>query len=418
MNKTDDQQLLFAFGINHKTAPIEVREKLYIDEREIPELLAKLKETLTECVILSTCNRTEIYGVCNSARVDLDFYKNLVIKFKRAEEIIKKEHFFAFISCAACQQLFSVATSVDSKIIGDTQILQQLKNAYHTAKDLNATGRILNQLSQRAFKIGKRAYTETTIHRGAVSVSLAAVELAVEIFGSLQNKNILIVGAGETAKLTAECLLKRKVGKIFITNRTRSHAEELLAVLHRHNNFESAIVDFDDFKKHLNETNIVISSTGATETILKREDFANQTNKILLVDIAIPRDVTPDAAENENVILKNIDDLHAVVDRNFERRKKDVPRVKKIIMNEMGDFLTWYYSLPLLPVFQKTYAKPDRATVAEILKIKEFLIKNVSELHKLAMQSKGNAADDLQNHVRLVEKLQSMKAAAFEVFDA
>lgn len=418
MRNTADQQMLFAFGINHKTAPIEVREKLYIHENEIPLLLAQLKETLAECVILSTCNRTEIYGVCGSADVNLDFYKDLVINFKNAAEIVKKEHFFTFVSCAACQQLFSVATSVDSKIIGDTQILQQLKTAYHTAKDLDATGRILNQLSQRAFKIGKKAYTETMIHRGAVSISLAAVELAGEIFGSLQNKNILIVGAGETAKLTAECLLKRQVGKIKITNRTRENAEELLTNLQKSNRFEGKIVDFEDFKNYLNETDIVISSTGAIEPILTAGDFANQTNKILLIDIAIPRDIAPEAAECENVILKNIDDLHAIVDRNYERRTKDLPHVKRIIMKEMGDFLTWYYSLPLLPVFQKTYTKPDRATVGEILKIKEFLIKNVSELHKLAMQSRGNISDDLQNHIALVEKLQTMKREAFEGLDA
>ena len=418
MRNAADQQMLFAFGINHKTAPIAVREKLYIHENEIPELLASLKETLSECVILSTCNRTEIYGVAGAADVDLDFYKDLVIEFKNAGEIVKREHFFTFVSCAACQQLFSVATSVDSKIIGDTQILQQLKTAYHTAKDLAATGRILNQLSQRAFKIGKKAYTETTIHRGAVSVSLAAVELANEIFGSLQNKNILIVGAGDTAKLTAECLLKRSVGKIKITNRTRENAVELLANLQKSNRFDGEIIDYADFKNHLNETDIVISSTGAIDPILTAADFTNQTNKILLIDIAMPRDIAPEVGANSNVVLKNIDDLHHIVDRNYERRTKDLPHVKRIIMKEMGEFLTWYYSLPLLPVFQKTYTKPDRATVGEILKIKEFLIKNVSELHKLAMQSRGDVSSDLQNHIALVEKLQMMKTKAFEVLDA
>jgi glutamyl-tRNA reductase len=418
LETTKKQEMLFAFGINHKTAPIEVREKLFIHDDEIPSLLEKLKETLPECFILSTCNRTEIYGVCGSADVDLDYYKDLVINFKNAAEIVTKEHFFTFVSCAACQQLFSVATSVDSKIIGDTQILQQLKTAYHTAKDLDATGRILNQLSQRAFKIGKKAYTETAIHRGAVSVSLAAVELANEIFGSLQNKNILIIGAGETAKLTVECLLKRQVGKITITNRTHENAEELLANLQKSNRFEGEIIDFADFKNHLNETDIVISSTGAVEPILTAADFANQSNKILLIDIAIPRDIAPEVGENEAVILKNIDDLHAIVDRNYERRTKDLPHVKRIIMREMGDFLTWYYLLPLLPIFQKTYTKPDRTTVGEILKIKDFLIKNVSELHKLAMQSRGNVSDDLQNHIALVEKLQTMKREAFEGLNA
>lgn len=410
--------MLFAFGVNHKTAPIEVREKLYVREDEIPALLARLKETLSECVILSTCNRTEIYGVCASAGIDLDFYKDLITDFKGASNIVEREHFFTFISCAACQQLFSVATSVDSKILGDTQILQQFKFAYFAAKENQATGRILNQLSQRAIKIGKKAASETAIHKGAVSVSLAAVELALENFDSLRDKKVLIVGAGETARLTAECLTKRQIGKIYITNRTRDNAEELSAHLEKNINLASEVVDFDRFKNLLNEIDIVISSTGSTEPILTKTDFAAQTNKILLVDIAIPRDIAPEVAEIETVVLKNIDNLHQIVDRNFERRMRDLPQVKRIIMKEMGDFLTWYYSLPLLPVFQKTYTKPDRATVGEILKIKKFLIKNVSELHKLAMQSKGDASDDLQNHIALVEKLQKMKAAAFEDLDA
>jgi len=418
LKKIADQQMLFAFGVNHKTAPIEVREKLYIREEEIPALLKLLKETLSECVILSTCNRTEIYGVCDSSEVDLDFYKNIVTNFKNAADIVEKEHFFTLISCAACQQLFKVATGIDSKIIGDSQILQQLRNAYFVAKDNHSTGKILNQLSQRAFKIGKKTYTETSIHKGAVSISLAAVELACETFGSLKDKSVLIVGAGETAKLTAECLIKKQVGKIFITSRTRKHTEELLTNLQKSYRFDGEIVGFAEFKSRLNTIDIVISSTSSPDYILEAKDFAAQKNKILLLDIAVPRDINPSAAENERVILRNIDDLHQIVDRNFQRRTGDLPHVKKIIMKEMGDFLTWYYSLPLMPVFQKTYSKPDRATVDEILKIKQFLARNVSELHKLAIRSNGNIKDDLQNHIELVQKLQTMKAAAFEVLDA
>jgi glutamyl-tRNA reductase len=417
LEKTADQQMLFAFGLNHKTAPIEVREKLYIHESEIPPLLARLKETLSECVILSTCNRTEIYGVCD-AGADLDFYKDLVVKFKNAEGVVGKEHFFTFISCAACQQLFKVATSIDSKIIGDTQILQQLRNAYFVAKDHASTGKILNQLSQRAFKIGKKTYTETSIHKGAISISLAAVELALETFHSLKDKTVLIIGAGETARLTAECLIKKQVGKIYITNRTRSHAAELLANLDKNHRFESRIIDFDNFKNHLNETDIVISSTSSPAPILDARDFSRQINKILLIDIAIPRDIEASAAENANVVLKNIDDLHAIVDRNFEKRMRDLPHVKKLISKEMSDFLMWYYSLPLMPVFQKTRTKPDKSTVAEILKIKRFLIENVSEMHKLAMRDNGSLKDDLKNHIELIQKLQAMKNASFEVFDA
>src|SRR5829696_8225754 len=180
---------LFAFGLNHKTAPVEVREKLYVREAELPELLKLINETLSECLILSTCNRTEIYGVTDSADINADYYKQLLIDFKGAGDHVRDEHFFTFLSCSACQQLFSVATSIDSRIIGDTQILKQLRGAYSAANDHSSTGKILNQLLQRAFKIGKKTYTETSIHDGAVSASLAAVELATNTFESLRGRS-------------------------------------------------------------------------------------------------------------------------------------------------------------------------------------------------------------------------------------
>ena len=219
---------MFAFGVNHKTASVEVREKLYVHEQEVSELAEKFKQTLSECLIVSTCNRTEVYGVHPTADIDFDFYKELLIEFKNASGAVEKDHFFTSISCNACQHLFNVATSIDSKIVGDMQILQQLRRAYAEAKDAKFTGKILNHLLQSAFKIGKKTRLETSIHKGAVSVSLAAVELAQQTFNTLGDKNILIIGAGETARLTAECLLKKSVGKIFVTNRTRKNAESFL----------------------------------------------------------------------------------------------------------------------------------------------------------------------------------------------
>jgi glutamyl-tRNA reductase len=405
-----EQPILFAVGINHKTASIEEREKIYVHEREIPELIAKLSVSLAECVVLSTCNRTEIYGVTTRTDLDLDYYKDLLIDFKDARRTVKREHFFGSVSCAACQQLFSVATSVDSKIIGDTQILGQLRDAYAVAKYHKSTGRILNQLLQRAFKTGKQARAETNLHKGAVSVSLAAVELAAETFGSLADKTVMILGAGETAQMTAECLIQRSVGKILIANRTRIHAEELIANLKNAGESIIETIEFDDFKNHLNETDIVISSTSAPEPILLKEDFSDQTRKILLIDIAMPRDIAADAAENASVVLKNIDDLRQIVDRNFSRRMADVPRVKRIIATEMADFLVWYYSLPLLPAALSCGAKPDAATQTEIVKIKRFLLDNVSQLHKMAMRG---GAEDFAGHVRVVNQLAAMKKAAF-----
>ena len=415
MEQITDQQILFAIGVNHKTAPVEVREKVYIHEPEIPELIAKFKETLAECIVLSTCNRTEIYGVHNSADVDFDFYKNLLIDFKGSAAAVKKEHFFSLVSCAACQQLFKVSTSVDSKIIGDTQILQQLRHAYVLAQTHQSTGKILNQLAQRALKIGKKARTETAIHKGAISISLAAVELASETFGTLKDKTVLIIGAGDTARLTAESLLKKNVGKIIITNRTATRAEELLSNLRKSHNFEGETIEFENFKSILNRADIVISSTGSTECVLTLDDFQNQTNKILLIDIAVPRDVDASVSRNEKVVLKNIDDLHSIVDKNFELRTKDLPVVKKIIMSELGDFLMWYYSLPLLPDFRGRAGKPDAAQVSEIKEIKNFLAQNVSEIHKSVRQTGGDSSLDLKNHLDLVRKLYAAKSNFTEV---
>lgn len=405
-----NQSILFAIGINHKTAPVEFRERVYVQDAEIPALLGELKKTLTEAVVISTCNRIEIYGVTTRTDIDLDFYKDLVIDFKNAREFIGRDDFFGLISCAACQQLFRVTTSLDSKIVGDMQILGQVRDSFQLAEKHKSTGKILNQMFQRSFKVGKQVRTETNLHKGAVSISSAAVELALQTFGTLANKNVLIIGAGSMARLTAEWLLKKNVGKIFITNRTRNNADALFESLKGEGDFEGEVVDFPEFKNRLNEIDIVISSTGSPVPILEKTDFENQTNRILLIDIAVPRDIAPEAAECSNVELKNIDDLNAIVDKNHQRRMSDLPLVQKIIMNEMSDFLIWYYSLPLLPAKMQGGAKPDAETQKEIVRVKEFLLGNLSHLHKLAMQ-KGT---DFAGHIEVVNKLTAMKEAAFE----
>ncbi|MEO6589619.1 MAG: glutamyl-tRNA reductase [Pyrinomonadaceae bacterium] len=403
--------VLFAFGVNHKTASVEVREKLYVHEEEVPQLAEKFKQTLSECLIVSTCNRTEIYGVHPTAEIDFDFYKKLLIEFKNASGAVENDHFFTSVSCNACQQLFSVATSIDSKIIGDTQILQQLRRAYARAKDDKFTGKILNHLLQSAFKIGKKARLETSIHKGAVSVSLAAVELARQTFDSLGDKNILIIGAGETARLTAECLLKRSVGKIFVTNRTRVNAEHFLHDLRAAHDFEGEVVDFENFRSILNSVDVVISSTGAQDFVLYEKDFVFHTNKTLLIDIAVPRDIAPEVGENAQIILKNIDDLNLVVNKNFESRMAELPRIKKIIAREMAEFLLWYYSLPLLPATCRTGSKPDFETIDEIKKIRQFLMSNVSSFHRMARQK--SVQGELTEHIALVDRLFAMKENSF-----
>ncbi len=407
---TKNQPLLFAIGVNHKTSSIKVREKIYIHETEVKELLAKFRETLSECMILSTCNRTEIYGVHPTGDVDLDFYKNLLIEYKNAGETVINEDFFSMISCSACQQIFHVATSIDSKIIGDTQILQQLRRSYLTAKEENHTNKILDQLLQRALKIGKQTYTKTSIHKGAISISFAAVEFAVQTYAALQNKTILIVGAGETARLTAECLLQKNVGKILVTNRTRANAELFLDALRDSYEFEGEVIDFENFRDYLNQTDIVISSTGAPEYILQLEDFERQNRKILLIDIAMPRDIAPEVAENEFVSLTNIDDLHSVADENYQKRMAETDKVKKIIFREMGEFLVWYYSLPLLPASFQPGQKPDSKSIEEIKKIRDFLTAQASWFYRMTRQTDVKSVFD--EHRSLLKYLFAMRETA------
>lgn len=409
MKEVSNQSILFAIGINHKTISVEVREKIYVQDAEIPALLDEFRKTLDEVVVISTCNRIEIYGVTSRTDLDLDYYKDLVIDFKKAGEFVKRGDFFGMVSCAACQQLFRVTTSLDSKIVGDMQILGQVRDSFQLAEKNKATGKLLNQMFQRSFKLGKQVRTETSLHKGAVSISSAAVELARQTLGNLANKTVLIIGAGSMARLTAEYLTKKKVGKIYITNRTRANADALLESLRSEGDFDGEVIEFADFKNYLNETDVVVSSTSSPSHILEKEDFTKQTNKILLIDIAVPRDIAPETAEYDMVELKNIDDLNAIVDKNHQRRMADLPLVQQMVMKEMSDFLIWYYSLPLLPSTMNAGAKPDAATQKEIVRVKEFLLGNLPHLHKLAMQ-KGT---DLGGHIEVVNKLVAMKEAAF-----
>ncbi|HEY8562155.1 MAG TPA: glutamyl-tRNA reductase [Pyrinomonadaceae bacterium] len=411
MESTTNQSILFAVGINHKTAPVEFRERIYVQDAEIPALLAVLRKTLDEAVVISTCNRLEIYGVTSRTDLDLDFYKDLVIDFKNARPFLSRDDFFGLVSCAACQQLFRVTTSLDSKIVGDMQILGQVRDAFQLAEKHKSTGKILNQMFQRSFKVGKQVRTETNLHKGAVSISSAAVELAQQSLGAFAGKTALIIGAGSMARLSAECLLKKGIGKIYIANRTRVRADELLENLKTgaESAFDGEALDFTQFKQKLNEIDLVISSTSAPAPILEKADFAGQENEILLIDIAVPRDIAPEAAECGPVSLKNIDDLNAIVDRNHQRRMADLPLVNQIVMEEMSDFLIWYFSQPLLPAKMRGGAKPDAETQREIVRVKDFLLGNLPYLHRLAVDN----GTDFAGQIEAINQLTAMKEAAF-----
>lgn len=410
LKDTGQQSILFAFGINHRTAPVEMRERIYVHPHEIPPLIAKLKETLDEAIVLSTCNRTEIYAVTSRTDLDLDFYKELLIDFKSARDTVSRDHFFGMVSCAACQQLFTIAASIDSKIIGDTQILGQLREAYALAKEHHATGKIIDQLFQRSFKTGKRARTETRLHKGAVSVSLAAVELAEGRLGGFGGKTVLLIGAGSTARLAAEALVKRRVGKLIVANRTTGNAVAMLEGLRKIELIDHEVVGLERLSEVVPLADVIISSTSSPDPILDRSLVARRKKDLLLLDLAVPRDVDEDVRELGHVELRNIDHLNEIVDRNYQRRMADIPLATRIVTNEMTDFLIWYYSLPLMPRTMRCGAKPDAATQREIVRVKEFLMSNLSQLHKMAMK---DGAATFSGHAAVVDHLVEMKEAAW-----
>jgi glutamyl-tRNA reductase len=365
--------LIFSVGINHHTAPLEVREKIYLSEEEISGLLNLYKQYLSECLIVSTCNRTEIYGVPVNGKLDMEAYKDVLLRFKSGVKEVNKEQMYDLVSASAAEHLFRVAASVDSMVIGDSQIMHQVKEAYQIAQKNQSIGKILNKLCQTALHVGKRTKSETNIYEGAVSISYAAVELAMKIFGEISDKNILIIGAGETAELTAESLIKKKARKIFITNRTKENADELLGKLNKFAKFDGEVLVYDEYKKSLNNIDIIISSTSSPNFVLYYDDFKDVPRRksgtpILVVDIAVPRDVDPRVGKYGNIFLKDIDDLNAIVEANFEMRKAEIPGVKKIISDELSHFFSWYYSLQLVPTIKEIENRYDEIRLNEIEK--------------------------------------------------
>jgi glutamyl-tRNA reductase len=395
------QAVLFAVGMNHNTAPVEVRERIYVQPEEIPALVQKLKETLSEVVVLSTCNRTEIYGVTSHTDVGLDFYKDLLIEFKGASGHVTRDHFFGAVSCAACLQLFKVATSVDSRVVGDAQILGQIRKAYALAEQYDSTGKIVHQLFQRSFKLGKKARTETRLHRGAISVSVAAAEYAERHFEGLTDKTVMLIGAGATSALAAEALAKRKVGKLIVANRTLSRASDVLSRTGR----VGEAIGLDQISSRIADADVVISSVTTAFPILNREDVLDRKPGLLLIDLGVPRNIAADVSGLPGIHLKNVDDLNEIVDSNYRRRLADVPHTKAMIKDEMTEFLIWYYSLPLLPAPLKCGAKPDPETLKEIVGVKEFLFANLSWVHKLAL---NDGAETFAGHASVVNRLVEM----------
>jgi len=333
---------LLCVSINHRTAPLEVRERVWFSSEETRQGLHRIKEEgFEECLLFSTCNRTELYGVLSKDDQAAEKAMRILIDLKNADGHVQAHHFVNVISNEAVSHLFKVAAGIDSLVVGDIQILNQVKEGFKLARVERVLGPVLNRLMQAALHVGKRTRSETALCEGAVSVSYAAVELAGKIFDELSSKSVLLIGAGKTGELTVKHLVSKGIGHIKIANRTRSRAEELVRRL------GGEVVDYDVLVDALNTADIVITSVNSPSYVVQPDDVQKvmkqrSNNPLFLIDIGVPRNINPAARKIDNVFLYDLDSLGTFVDRNLEKRKAEIPHVIQIIHEEMLDFFHWH----------------------------------------------------------------------------
>ena len=319
-------------GLNHRTSPVTVRERFAFAESEIPDVLGRLRQAgfLEEAVILSTCNRVELYAAGPLAPDELlQHLRRFLLRDRKFEGELSEE-LFTFGETACLEHLFKVASGLDSMLLGETEILGQLKQAYDVALQHQYTGKFLNKAFQRAFNVAKQIRTETNIQRGSVSVASAAVELAEKIFDRLQDKKVLVIGAGDTSEKTARALLSRGAHSVLVSNRSHERAVTLAESL------GGRAIPFDDWSGEFSNVDILISSTSAPHYVIDRKRLAplmpaRGGRPLLMIDIAVPRDIEPELNFVENVFLYNIDDLQAIADDYMKQRLVDVSRCEAII---------------------------------------------------------------------------------------
>lgn len=338
-------------GLNYKTAPVEIRERLTFNETDLGEAMVKLqtKKSILENVILSTCNRTEIYAIVDQLHTGRYYIKEFLSDWFGIDQTEFSPFLSYYEEDSAVEHLLRVSCGLTSMVLGETQILGQVRSAFLCAQEKSVTGTVFNQLFKQALTVAKRGQTETEIGANAVSVSYAAVELAKKIFGSLDSKNILILGAGKMGELAAENLQGSGHLKVTVINRTYSKAVALAE------HFNGQAKAMEELQSALVEADILISSTSAKNFVISKEivDAAVKMRKgkpLFMVDIAVPRDIDPQIGEIENVFLYDIDDLEGIVEANLQERKKAAEKIMIMIEKEVVEFNQWLDTLGVVPV--------------------------------------------------------------------
>ncbi|SEN01074.1 glutamyl-tRNA reductase [Lihuaxuella thermophila] len=341
---------ILVVGFNHKTAPVELREKLAFSSDRLQMALNVLRDmkSILECVIVSTCNRMELYVVCDQLHTGEYYSKSFLENWFRVPKEEFVPHLYVKQNLEAVNHLFTVVCGLDSLVLGETQILGQVKSAFLTAQAEGTTGTIFNTLFKQAVTLGKRVHSETEIGQNAVSVSYAAVELGKKMFDTFIDKTILLIGAGKMSELTAKHFYSTGATRVLVVNRTLAKAEEVAA------KFRGEARPWEELGQVLQEADIVVSSTGAAEPVLTREmvepALKARRSPLFLIDIAVPRDIDPAVHELDQVFLYDIDDLHGIVDANMSLREQEAKRVQAWIGEETAEFDEWLRTLGVVPL--------------------------------------------------------------------
>ena len=355
-------------GVNHRTAPVEVRERLAIPERKLPEALQQLMSVpgVTEGLILSTCNRVEILAQTANGSTDL---RGFLKQYFDVDPTPYEPHLYELRQDEAVRHVFRVASSLDSMVIGEPQILGQVKEAYATARAAGTVQSYLDLLLTRAFAVAKRVRTETAVGASSVSVASVAVELAGKIFGSLQGKHVCIVGAGKMSELAARHLVAQGAGPVFVANRTYERA---CALAER---FGGQAIRFDKLYEHCEKADIVITSTGSPVAIFRREHgqmfLAKRRNRpMFFIDIAVPRDVDPAMNKLDGIFVYDIDDLQDAVSSHVESRKKEAEHAESIIQTEVERFHARLLTLHVVPTIVSLQDQFETIRQAELDRVR------------------------------------------------
>jgi glutamyl-tRNA reductase len=384
-------QHIIVIGLNHKTASVEVRECLAFSGEEVKVALSELRKapSIKEVVLLSTCNRVEVLMVAKDNPMAVESVKTILSELKTTPVSQLNDAIYTLYGEEAVRHIFRVASSLDSMIVGEPQILGQVKEAYNLASQMKASGVILNRLLHRCFSVAKRVRTETGIGDRAVSVSYAAIELGRKIFGTLVEKKVLLIGAGEMAELAMEHLIRNKVGNIYIANRTFENAVSLA------DRFNGKAIGFEEITDHLQHVDIIISSTGSPDFIIKYHQVKGigrirRNRPIFFIDIAVPRDIDPEINLISNAYIYDIDDLHGIIDDNLENRGRAAIMGERIVDEAVLRFRQWFDSLDVVPTIKALRKKAEAIALAEAKKTLGML-PHLSEKDTQAIERMANA---------------------------